>query len=122
MRASAEGLYAAEAAVELLIGHGRWLHRDDFTGGFVETGAALLGEAMAWVDWRSAVVALSAGRLACSSSEAQLLRLTASIADGIPVDLRDAVSGLDEVNVVLVAQAVLHAGGRRGAVAGLAGR
>jgi hypothetical protein len=57
------------------------------------------------------VAALESGRLPCSDSAAQILRIAASIADGIPVDLRDAVSGLDVTNIVLVAQAVLHAGG-----------
>jgi hypothetical protein len=115
-------LYAAEAAVELLIGHRRWLDRDDFVEVSVETGDGLVsGEPMAWVDWHSAVAALGDGRLACSGSEAQVLRVAASVAEGVPVDLRDAVSGLDEVNLALVAQAVLHAGGRRGVVTGLAG-
>jgi hypothetical protein len=120
LRASAEGLCAAEAAVELLIGHQRWLDRCDFVEGFVESGEGLLsGEPMAWVDWRAAVAALDAGRLGCGDSEAQVLRVAASIADGVPVDLRGAVSGLDEVNATLVAAAVVHAGGRRDAAVAL---
>jgi hypothetical protein len=35
MPANAEGLSFAEAAVELLIGHRRWLGREDFAGRFV---------------------------------------------------------------------------------------
>ena len=49
----------------------------------------------------------------CSSSEAQVLAIAASIAEGSPVDLRDALSGLDDHNLSLVAEAVAHAGGRR---------
>ena len=76
---------------------------------------------MAWVHWQAAVAALDGGRLACGDSEAQVLRIAASIAEGVPVDLRGALGGLDEVNVVLVARAVLHANGRRDAAAALMG-
>ena len=116
LRAGARGLYAAEAAVELLIGHGRWLERADFVELFVETDVGLSDDTpMAWVDWEAAVAALAAGGLPCSDSEAGVLRLAASLAVGGPVDLRDAVFGLDERNLVLVATAVLHAGGHRDA-------
>jgi hypothetical protein len=105
-------LYCAEAAVRLLIGHLCWLLRGDFVGQFVEVGQSF-GTAMAVVDWSAAVAALEAGRLPCSPSEGQVLRIAASIADGVPVDLRDGVSGLDTANIVLVAEAVLHAAGHR---------
>ena len=122
MRANARGLYAVEAAVELLIGHGRWLGRTDFTDGFVETGVGLSdGMPMAWIDWHAAVAALQAGGLPCSDSEAGVLRLAASLAEGGPVALRDAVGGLDVGNLLLVATAVLHAGGHRGAAVALDG-
>jgi hypothetical protein len=75
-----------------------------------------LGRGLALVDWQAAVRALDAGRLACSGSEAQVLRLAASIAEGVPVDLGAAVTGLDQTNIALVARAVLHAGGRCQAV------
>jgi hypothetical protein len=107
-------LYCAEAAVELLIGHLVWLLRGDFVDVFVETGEGLMdGTPMAWVGWTAAVAALEAGRLPCSPSESQVLRIAASLADGIPVDLCEAVSGLDVANIVLVARAVLHAAGHR---------
>ena len=73
------------------------------------------GTPMAWVDWEAAVAALQRGGLPCSGSEAGLLRVAASLAVGGPVDLRDMVFGLDGRNLVLVATAVLHAGGRRDA-------
>ena len=42
-----------------------------------------------------------------------MLRIAASIGGGVPVDLREAVTGLDEDNAVLAAAAVLHAAGHR---------
>lgn len=121
LRTHAKGLYCAEAAVELLIGHAWWLHRDDFVGGFVEVGRGLVGGTeMAFVDWQAAVTTLDAGRLPCCDSEGQILRIAAGIAQGVPIDLRAALTGLDAVNIALVAGAVLHAGGHRGAIAGFA--
>jgi hypothetical protein len=121
LRAHAKGLYCAEAAVELLIGHAWWLHRDDFVGGFVEVGRGLVGgTVMAWIDWQAAVTTLDAGRLPCCDSEGQILRIAAGIAQGVPIDLRAALTGLDAVNLALVAGAVLHTGGHRGAIAGFA--
>ena len=42
-----------------------------------------------------------------------MLKITASLADGIPVDLRDTLTGLDDRNVQLLITAVLHASGQR---------
>ncbi len=42
-----------------------------------------------------------------------MLRLAASLGAGIPVNLRDALAGLDHDNLRLVQQAVLHTGGHR---------
>ncbi|HEY6422716.1 MAG TPA: hypothetical protein VIY28_05575 [Pseudonocardiaceae bacterium] len=123
LRAHAWGLLCAVAAVELLVGHAVWLRRDDFVGRFVDTGDDLAGEGMlAWVKWPAVVRALDAGRLGCSGSEAGVLRIAASLAEGVPLDLGDAVSGLDAVNGVLVARAVLAAGGHHAAAGDLAGR
>jgi hypothetical protein len=115
LRAHARGLYCEQAAVELLIGHRGWLDREDFAGRFVQVG----GEPAlrrAWVDWRAAVTALTTDALACSASEGQVLRVAASLAAGVPIDLRAAVTGLDAGNVALVAEAVLHANGCSGQV------
>jgi hypothetical protein len=107
-------LYCAEAAIRLLIDHRSWLLRGDFTGEFIQTDESFVdGTTMAFVDWPVAVAALEAGRLPCSDGEGRVLRIVASIAEDVPVGLREAVSGLDVANVVLVAQAVLHAAGRR---------
>ncbi len=40
-----------------------------------------------------------------------MLRLCASLAEGVPVDLAEALTSLDAPMVVLAARAVLHAGG-----------
>src|SRR6266566_7607102 len=120
MRVWAKGLLSVEAAVELLIGHRSWLFRGDFLAIAVESGRDVLGgREMAAVDFAAAAGALEAGVLACSGGEGRVLRIAASIAEGVPVDLREAVTGLDEGNAVLAAAAVLRAaghGGLRGAV------
>jgi hypothetical protein len=83
---------------------------------FVWVGRALVGGGLlAVVDWPAGVKALAAGRLACSRSEGCVLRIAASIAAGVPVDLSDCLSTLDKTNVGLVVAAVLHANGGRGA-------
>ena len=113
IRVGAAGLYSLEAACELVISAG-WLHRDDFAR-FVTTGTALTdGVAeLAHIDWRSVVSSRDAGLLPCSSGENRILRLAASIAGGIPVDLNDALSGLDQASISLVVRAVRHANGQR---------
>jgi hypothetical protein len=110
----AKGLLGTEAAVELLIGHRLWLYRDDFREVAVEFGwEAFGGRVMAVVDFEAVAGALEAGELPCAGSEGQVLRLAASIAAGVPVDLGGAVTGLDAANTGLVADAVLHAAGHR---------
>jgi hypothetical protein len=80
----------------------------------VEFGRGITGgAAMAAVEWEAAVAALEAGRLPCSGGEGRILRLAASIAGGVAVDLGSALSGLDERNIAGVARAVLHAAGHR---------
>jgi hypothetical protein len=80
----------------------------------VEFGQGITsGAVMAAVDFEAAARALEAGALPCSGGEGRVLRIAASIAGGVPVDLREAVTGLDENNAVLAAAAVLHAAGHR---------
>ncbi len=43
----------------------------------------------------------------------RVLRLAASLADGIPADLRDAFTGMDTANVDRAVRAMLQASGRR---------
>ena len=114
LRAHARGLHCLEAAAELLINHASWLRRDDFLRRFVHTTPGLIdGTPLAAINWPEAIAALDQGQLPCSSSEAQMLRLTASLAHGIPVDLNDALTSLDRSNTELVSHAVMHASGFR---------
>ena len=53
------------------------------------------------------------GSSPCSSGENRTLRLAASIAAGIPVNLNDTLSGLDRAGISLVVRAVRHANGQR---------
>ena len=111
LRADASGLRCAEAAVELLIHQQTWLHRADFVDNFIDTTSETGYPETAFVDWAEALSALDAGLLPCSSGESQLLRIAASLAEGIPVDLRAALTGLDTLNTRLVTQAISHTAG-----------
>lgn len=112
LHACASGLYPLEAGVSLLISSGAFLHRSDFADRFIEH-AASSGVAMAAIDWEAAVTALGRGDLPCSGGEQRLLKLSASLADGIPVDLRDAATGLDDRNIQRLVTAIWHASGKR---------
>ncbi len=80
----------------------------------MEFGRGIIdGAVMAAVDWEAAVAALQAGGLPCSGGEGRILRLAASIAGAVAVDLGPALWGLDERNIAGVARAVLHAAGHR---------
>ena len=114
LRACARGIYPDEAAAELLISHGTFLHRDDFTSRFIEHGTSITdGTALAAIDWEAAVTALSGGELPSSGGERRILMLSASLAASIPADLRDAVTGLDDRNVQRLLTAIRHASGKR---------
>ena len=67
---------------------------------------------MAAVCWPDAVAALDRGQLPGSSSENKILRLAASLAEGIPVDLQNAITGLDDTNLQHLITAIRHAAGR----------
>jgi len=114
LRACARGIYPDEAAVELLISNGTFLHRDDFTGRFIGHGTSISdGTMMAAIDWEAAITALSGGELPCSGGERRILILSASLAVGIPADLRDATTGLDRRNLSHLLTAIRHASGER---------
>ena len=115
LRASASGIFPLEAGTELLIGQDTWLLRGDFTDSFVRVSVSITDgiTEMAAIDWPAAITALDAGNLPCSGGERRMLRLAASIASGIPVSLRDTLTGIDNRNVQLVITAVLHASGQR---------
>jgi hypothetical protein len=111
LRACADGFRPAEAAAELLVGSASWLHRDDFRDRYIHCGTSGT-TLMAAIDWPAAIAALDHGGLPGSGGERRVLRLAASLADGIPVDLRDAFTGMDAANVDRAVRAVLHAAGR----------
>jgi hypothetical protein len=115
LRACALGLYPLEAGTELLISNATFLHRDDFTSRFIETGTSISDGTtlMAAIDWDAAIAALNAGDLPCSGGEKRILQLSASLAGGIPVDLRDTVTGLDDRNTALLVTAIRHATGKQ---------
>lgn len=115
LRAHAAGSLASMAAAELLIA-GSWTDRDDFAGFVTVTASPGSGLTVAVVDWEAAAkAAVPGGGLCCSGGERRMLQVTASLAAGIPVDLRDAFTGLDEPNARLLAGAVLAASGHRDA-------
>jgi hypothetical protein len=102
-----------EAAAELLIGHRGWLLREDFLQVAVEVWwEPFRDREVAAVDFAVAADAVQ-GMLACSDGERQVLLVAASIAEGIPVDLREAALCMDAVNAARAAAAVCHAAGRR---------
>jgi len=96
--------------------------REDFLQVAVEVGwEPFRGRQVAAVDFAAAVDAVQ-GVLPCSDGERQVLLVAASIAEGIPVDLREAAFCMDPVNAARAAQAVCHAAGRRVRVVAEAGR
>jgi hypothetical protein len=107
LRAGADGLYALEAGTGLIITHGCWTGRCDF-GRFIRHGTTT-----AAIDWEAAVTALDAGLLPGSAGEKRMLRLAASLAGDIPVQLGEAITGIDAGNTDLLIKAVLHASGLR---------
>jgi hypothetical protein len=113
IRAWAKGWLPAEAAAELLIGHRAWLLREDFLQVAVETRwDAYRDRVVAAVDFAAAADAVQ-GVLPCSDGERQVLLVAASIAEGIPVDLREAALRMDAASAARAGQAVCHAAGRR---------
>ncbi len=122
IRAWAKGWLPTEAAAELLISHRAWLEREDFLQVAVEVVWEPFRERMiAAIDFTAAADAVQ-GVLPCSDGERQVLLVAASIAGGIPVDLREAALCMDAVNAARAAQAVCHAAGRRVQVVTEAGR
>jgi hypothetical protein len=112
LHACATGLLPLEAGTGLLISNGAFLHRDDFTRRFITCGTS--GDTlMAAIDWDAAITALNGSGLPCSGGERRILLLSASLAAGTPVSLRDTVTGLDHDNTVRLITAIRHAAGKR---------
>ena len=113
IRAWAKGWLPTEAAAELLISHRGWLEREDFLQVAVEVRwEPFRDREIAAIDFAAAAAAVQ-GVLPCSDGERQLLLVAASIAEGIPVDLREAALCMDAVNAARAARAICHAAGCR---------
>lgn len=89
LRAGADGLYALEAGTGMILAHGTWPAREDFRC-FVHVADSIT-----------------------DPGEKRMLRLAASLAGDVPVQLGNAVTGIDDRNVDLLVAAILHASGRR---------
>lgn len=105
LRAWARGMYALEAAVELLT---RW------------NGGRFAGSGYPWIQsttegshgWWLDVEAITDDVLASySGGEQRILRIVGSLAGGAPVHLDDVLSGNDRDATALVLAAVAHAAG-----------
>lgn len=95
LRSQAKGVYALEAATELLI-----------RAGLADRGRPWVNNE-GWVDFDS--IAEDVGAL--SRGEQHLLRIAASLAGATPCLLDDDLTGLDRQNTALVLAAVSHATG-----------
>jgi hypothetical protein len=102
----AVGITAQVAAVDLLTAHRFWLTQANFAP-FIQHGRChATGAPMASIRWRAAVTALGQARLPCSSSEADVLRIAASLGAGVPIRLRDVLGCLDHRNIAHVVRAI----------------
>ena len=106
LRGWAQGVYAQEAAVELLIRTG-WTRRQSFLSDVV-----IDDDGRPWVDWDRLGQILDgervSGILAASGGELRVLGLAHSLAAG---DLGSLLPGLDRSATALVLAAVAHANG-----------
>jgi hypothetical protein len=101
----AKGIYPIEAAVRLLIATGL----DRRTGnlmGLCDSWGPTDTSVMVYVDWE----AMAEGGT-WSGGERRLLDIICSLGNRVPIDLGDAVSGLDRTNLTLVLAALSHANG-----------
>ncbi len=118
LRLWADGLYTTQAAVELLIAHRTWLHRNDFRlaclyvcdddAGHIEHADICHHRLFIGVHWHA--VTDFADAAPAAASETRILRLAASLA-GTAADpphdtLADLTSGLDPTNTQLLLDAL----------------
>jgi hypothetical protein len=102
----AAGITAAVAAVDLIATHRVWLTRPDFDP-YIQHGRCHGTEQpTALIRWRAAITALHQHRLPCSASEADILRIAASLGAGTPIRLRNVLGCLDHRNITLVTKAI----------------
>lgn len=95
LRQWAKGMYGCEAATELLI-----------RTGWASPGLPWV-EPDGWIDAAKIVPNIGA----YSGGEQRFLRIVASLYGAEPVDLEDAISGIDRELVALVLAALAHASG-----------
>jgi hypothetical protein len=108
---TAAGMLPDTAAAGLIIAHGHFLDDPGFRC-IIAAGASVTdGQPFAIIRWNAAVTALASGHLPCSTSERAILLIAASLAEGIPVSLRDCLGSLDRRNITLVAAAITAANG-----------
>jgi hypothetical protein len=98
------GVNADYAAADLIANHRVWLLRRDFAP-FIQRGR-YHGQPTAVIRWRAAHTALQHGQLPCSGSEADILRIAASLGAGIPIRLRHVLGNLDHHNIAHIVRAI----------------
>src|SRR5260370_4564618 len=113
LRACARGIYPDEAAIEPLICHDTFLRRGDFTRHITTGDHRGNGAAHAAIDWAAAATALDAGALPCSGGERRILRLSASLAPGLPAGLRHIFTGPDPRHTTRASNTRIHASVQR---------
>lgn len=105
------GRLSQTASVNLLIDHGYWLTQPTFTDRFVHLITIDGRPVRAWIDWDATLAALDRGRLGGTGSQADLLRIAASLAAGTPISLRQVLGGLDRTTITAVTAAITAANG-----------
>jgi len=111
LRDAAAGMLPDMAAADLIIRHGHFLHEPAFRR-IIAAGASVTdGQPFAVIRWNAAITALENGYLCCSGSERAVLLIAASLAEGVPVSLRDCLGSLDRRNITLVTSAITAANG-----------
>ena len=111
LRDAAAGMLPDMAAAGLIIGHGHFLHDPAFRRIIAAGSSVTDGQPFAVIRWNAALFALENGHLPCSGSERAVLLIAASLAEGVPVSLRDCLGSLDQRNITLVTAAITAANG-----------
>jgi hypothetical protein len=78
-RAAADGLDADQAAAELVISHGAFLERGEFSRYITTEPSISDGMTVALIDWDATLTDPGRGGLAVSGSERRILRIAASL-------------------------------------------
>ena len=111
LRDAAAGLLPDMAAAGLVIRHGHFLH-DPALRRIIAAGSPVTdGQPFAVIRWNAALFALENGHLPCSGSERAVLLIAASLAEGVPVSLRDCLGSPGRRNITLVTDAITAANG-----------